>query len=187
MEQKIRQASRLSEKWKKIPGYQDLYSASNYGRIRSKDRIVPCRGGKTRLHRGKVLAAGARGLYGYLTIVLHKDGIGKTELVHRLVAQAWIPNPKRLPFVLHLDDCPSNCAVDNLKWGTHQDNMDDMSLKERGSRGETKGSAKLTDAKVRKIRKLYSKGHSQRALAEEFGVAQSAVSSVVNNKTWTHV
>lgn len=177
----------MGEEWRWVPGYRNLYSVSNLGRVRSKDRIVPCRGGKTRLHRGKILAAGASGLLGYLTVTLHKDGVGKTLLVHRLVAQAWIPNPKGLPLVLHSDDDPSNCRDDNLKWGTHQDNMDDMVLKGRGSVGETNGTAKLTAKKILRIRELSALGYLQKTLAEKYQVAQGNISSIINRKTWDHV
>ena len=60
----------------------------------------------------------------------------KDLAVHRLVAKAFIPNPLNLPFVLHNDDNPSNCCVDNLRWGTHQDNMDDKVKRNRQSKGE---------------------------------------------------
>jgi len=53
----------------------------------------------------------------------------KQFLMHRLVAQAWIPNPHNHPLVMHKNDDPSNYLVENLKWGTHGDNMKGKALK----------------------------------------------------------
>jgi hypothetical protein len=147
---------------------------------------VPCRGGSTRLHKGKILAPAPTG-FGHLTVVLSKDGKSVTLLVHRLVALAWIRNPDNLPFVLHSDDVPSNNKVGNLRWGTHQDNMDDMLRKGRGSKGETKGNVKLTDKKVLKIRKLRAQGWTHERLADKYGVTQPNISAICNRKTWTHI
>lgn len=60
--------------------------------------------------------------HGYYTVQL---GRGNRKLVHRLVAEAFIPNPKNLPMVRHLDDNPKNNNVSNLAWGTQVDNMQD--------------------------------------------------------------
>lgn len=60
--------------------------------------------------------------HGYLTVCL---GRGNRRLVSKLVAKAFIPNPDNLPLVRHMDDNPKNNQVDNLRWGTQKDNMQD--------------------------------------------------------------
>lgn len=60
---------------------------------------------------------------GYKTVDLYRDGSVKRFLVHRLVAQAFIPNPYELPQVNHIDENPSNNHVENLEWCTAKYNM----------------------------------------------------------------
>lgn len=96
----------MEEIWKPIEGYED-YEISNYGRVKS------LKYGKEKI---KSLWIKKKG---YRNIVLYKDGKGKSELVHRLVAQAFIPNPDNLPFINHKDENPSNNHVDNLEWCTN--------------------------------------------------------------------
>ena len=60
--------------------------------------------------------------FGYLRVQLHKDGMERKIFVHRLVAQAFLPNPHKLHFVNHKDENPSNNSVGNLEWCTIQYN-----------------------------------------------------------------
>lgn len=60
--------------------------------------------------------------FGYLRVQLHKDGMEKKFFVHRLVAQAFLPNLNKLQFVNHKDENPSNNSVENLEWCTIQYN-----------------------------------------------------------------
>lgn len=98
------------EHWKPIAGYEELYEVSDTGLVRSlwygKKRILSP--GKQR--------------DGYLAIMLCKDGIRKNLLVHRLVANAFIPNPKNLKTVNHIDEDKTNNNVSNLEWMSRGDN-----------------------------------------------------------------
>lgn len=58
----------------------------------------------------------------YLRTRIHYKGVSKNVKIHRLVAEAYLPNPQNLPLVMHLDDDPLNNRVDNLKWGTYKEN-----------------------------------------------------------------
>lgn len=62
---------------------------------------------------------------GYVIVVLRRGGRRYSRPVHRIVADAFLPNPDELPLVRHLDDDPTNNTVDNLAWGTHSDNRRD--------------------------------------------------------------
>ena len=101
------------EIWKSVPGYEGLYEVSNTGRVRSVDRYVVDSLGNRRFYKGKVLSPG-KDRCGYLFLVLQ----GRRFSIHRLVAQAFIPNPDNLPQVNHRDENPSNDNVDNLEWCT---------------------------------------------------------------------
>ena len=101
------------EIYKDIEGYENLYQISNLGNVKSfqtgKEKIL--KPNKTKK--------------GYLRIELWKQGKYKKYLVHRLVAQAFIPNPNLYPVVRHINDNPDDNRAENLRWGTQYDNVHD--------------------------------------------------------------
>ena len=104
----------MQEIWKDIDGFGGCYQVSNLGRVKSLDRNV--KGNKSNYIRiGKILSPKTH-RNGYLCVVLCKDRIGKMYYIHRLVAQAFIPNPDRLPQVNHKDENKTNNNVENLEW-----------------------------------------------------------------------
>lgn len=104
----------LIEEWKAITGYEGLYEVSNLGRVKS----LNYRGtGKCQLMTGGSLSAG------YRYVVLSRDGKTHNQLVHRLVATEFLPNPSNLPQVNHIDEDKSNNCVSNLQWCTPKENM----------------------------------------------------------------
>lgn len=113
------------EIWKAVFGYEGLYEVSNYGRVRSLDRIVEQINNGTackRLYKGKILKLKKEN-NGYLRAHLSKDGVAKSVAVHRIVAMAFCPNPDNKPAVNHLDCNPVNNSATNLEWVTYKENM----------------------------------------------------------------
>ena len=101
----------MTEIWKNIEGYEGKYQVSNLGRVKSmigQEKVL-----HPKKHRN-----------GHLQIGLHKDKKRKTMYIHRLVAQAFIPNPDNLPQVNHIDENKENNHVDNLEWCTNQYNTE---------------------------------------------------------------
>ena len=95
----------MEEIWKDIQDYNGDYQVSNLGRIRTFKQGAQGRILSPILNRGR-----------YLKINLYKDGKMQTHAIHRLVAEAFIPNPNNLPQVNHKDENGQNNCVDNLEW-----------------------------------------------------------------------
>ena len=112
------------ETWKDVPGYEGLYSVSNYGQIRSHDRLIDrtSSGQGTYELPGRILKARID-RDGYCLITLNSGFDPKTFKVHRIVAEAFIPNPKNLPHVDHCDGDRGNNCLSNLKWSSVKDNL----------------------------------------------------------------
>lgn len=110
----------MKEVWKDIAGYEGLYQVSNFGRVRSLERVVQ------HMHSGKLTLPSKLkepSFDGrYLFVVLSKDGKRKQFSIHRLVAETFIPNPDGLPCVNHKDENKTNNHVDNLEWCTYKYN-----------------------------------------------------------------
>ena len=124
----------MEEIWKDIPGYEGQYQVSNLGRVKSLDRfITQMNHGKliTRRYPGKIFNLKPDNTTGYVAVVLHKDNVPTDYLVHRLVAQSFIPNPDNFPQVNHKDENTSNNCVDNLEWCTNSYNVNYGSRNEK--------------------------------------------------------
>lgn len=102
----------MIESWEPVRDWVGIYEVSNRGVVRSLDR--PGR-------PGRVLKP-QKSKQGHLSVVLSDSPRKAKKLVHRLVAEAFIPNPDECPMVLHWDDDPGNNESGNLRWGTRSDN-----------------------------------------------------------------
>ena len=116
------------EVWKDIKGYEGTYQVSSYGRVKS------LKYGKERILKSRVNS------YGYLHLNLCKNGKSYNKKIHRLIAEAFIPNPKNLPEINHKDENKLNNNIDNLEWCTHKYNTN------YGTR--TKRASEKTNKKV---------------------------------------
>ena len=87
---------------KDVVGYESLYAVTSCGRVWS-------------YKRQKFLKPSAD-KDGYFQVSLHKNGKRKTYKVHRLVAEAYIPNTNNLPQINHKDECKTNNCLQNLEW-----------------------------------------------------------------------
>lgn len=107
------------EIWKDVVGFEGLYQVSNLGNVKSLPKYTYSKG-YPQLRKEKLLKPGKTGKrHNYLAVVLND---GKQYKVHRLVAQAFIPNPNNFPQVNHKDENPANNSVDNLEWCSNQYN-----------------------------------------------------------------
>lgn len=108
------------EIWKDIEGYENIYQVSSMGRIRSFDRWVKRRYNTLQLKKGKILKP-CLDKYERVCLV-DVDGHRHNYTIHRLVAQAFIPNPDNKPHVDHINTIKTDNRVENLRWVTHKEN-----------------------------------------------------------------
>jgi len=130
---------------------------------------------------------------GYKTVMLYdyETKKSRSKMVHRLVAQAYIPNPENKRTVNHKDGVKDNNHLDNLEWMTHKENLT-HAVEVLGRRigikglnaGIKHGSCKLTESQVLFIRKS---NMTQKELAEYFKVSISSISLIINRINWKHI
>jgi len=124
---------------------------------------------------------------GYQRIVLNVNGGKVAKLIHRLVAETYLPNPNNLPEVDHLDCNKLNNDISNLEWVTTEENKRRARLNGLIRKGESSGKSKLTKIDVEYIRNNYIPRHKEygtRALSRKFNVSNCAICNVLNKVTW---
>lgn len=179
-----------NEEWKEIPGFEGYYEASSYGRIKSLDREILQRNGKTKRLKGKVLSTPLGSDGRYYVIVLYCGGKKYMRNVHRFIALTFVSNPDNLKEVNHLDGNGLNNHIDNLEWVSPKGNM--AHAIEHGllnpAFGENSGKSKLTEEDVIEIRNLYYfKNFTSIDLEKKFQVDRSAIHSIIKGEHWKHI
>lgn len=111
--------------FKAIQGYEDLYEVSDEGVVRSINRNIINKNGKSQFYPGKILIPDVSefNTSSYHRVTLSKNHKTKRFLVHRLVAEAFIPNDEAKEYINHIDNDGTNNVVSNLEWCTHSENM----------------------------------------------------------------
>lgn len=157
----------------------NLYLVSDKGEIkrRDSDKVL-----KQKLDKNNYLNVG---------LSMGSKNHTKHRFVHRLVAEAFIPNPENKPLVRHIDGNPINNCVENLKWVTAKENVA-LSVQtglKPNDRGDLSCNSKLASNEISYCRKMYqprSKLYGCNALAKRFGVSKSTMSYILNNKTYSY-
>ena len=160
---------------KQIKGFED-YSVDTEGRVWSmKSGKVKER--KPLKHKD-----------GYLQINLRKDGKVKNLLIHRLVAIAFIPNPKNYTQVNHKNGIKTDNRLENLEWCSGSQNMKhafDLGL--QCNKGSKNSKAKLKDEDIPVIHKRLANGEHIKDIAEDYSVNNSTIKHIKYKRTWTHI
>jgi hypothetical protein len=158
----------IVEQWRPVLGYEHGYEVSDQGGVRSLYR------------NGRHLKPS--NCRGYKQVVLYaQDGLTtKGHTVHRLVAAAFILNPKNLPWVNHVNGQKDDNRVSNLEWCDRTGNVR-HAVKAgliKPLKGEANGASKFTDRERRVICRLGEIGFSQKAIAEMFETNQGGISRI---------
>ncbi|MCL2215777.1 MAG: NUMOD4 domain-containing protein [Defluviitaleaceae bacterium] len=171
------------EVWREIPGYEN-YAVSNLGRIKNIKPYLSKPGAKNRLLKPQ------EDKDGYFRVELCAKSKKKKYKVHRLVALAFLENPKSLPQINHKDECKQNNNVDNLEWCTEQYNKTYKNLHYRTAkkRDYTKVIPKVI-AKTKKRVNMFSMDgifirtyESQHEAGRQMGISNKSINSCCRGK-----
>ncbi len=156
------------------PGYRIGNDGSAWSQLRGKhpDSSMPWKRLKGVLDRR-----------GYQNIFIHR----KRRRIHTLVLEAFVGLRPLSMECRHADGNPANNRLDNLSWGTHQENMDDLGAHGRRPCGERSGAAKFTANQIREIRRRRQLGESTYSLAVAFDSDRGNISRIVRRITWKDV
>ena len=171
----------MKEIWKDIKGYEGLYQVSNFGRVKSLDRKV-----WNYLKKGKILKTKDNGNR-YLNVSLHnKNKVEKHVYIHRLVAEAFIPNSSNLPQVNHKDFNKQNNCVDNLEWVSDLENKKHYRLSKKCKEAEEKRKINLKNKTYdfilknkNKILKLYDEGYTITEINKKTKIGRDSISNIL--------
>ena len=177
----VRKVVMGEEVWKPISGYEEQYEISSLGNLRSLDRHEQMSDGRTRFRRGKMMSTQVKKNTGYVAVNLYKDGKAKTYLVHRLVAEAFIPNPGHKKEVNHKSGDKTDNSVQNLEWMTSSENTR-HSYDVLGRRGSCVG--RFTQDQIREIR---ADERVHRLIAADYGVSRSLIDQIKERKIYKEV
>lgn len=158
-----------NEVWRPIKYYEGLYEISNLGRVKSLERVVKNHSvEKIKPESIKSLTVGA---YGYYVVSLTKNGKTKTHNIHRLVAEAFLPNPNKLPCIDHINrirtdntvsinlDGSINIENTNLKWCSYKENNNNPNTRQYVT--------DCVDTKLRTLKALETKAKNNSKVARK--------------------
>lgn len=176
------------EVWFDHPDFGGLLQASNFGRIRTTSRWVYYKDGRQRYYQSKIMN-GRPVRYGHLSVTIkvgsRPNQRGIDRYIHRLVLETFVgPCPKGKECRHFPDRNPANNRLDNIQWGTPSQNAEDKRIHGTILEGEANPSAKLTKSDIEKIHQKYKRGHSQDAIAAQFGVTQGTIGNILRGEVY---
>lgn len=179
------------EIWKDIPGFDGWYSVSNFGNVRSNQRVIQRRhpGGNvhSKIVNERIMKRySSKTQYGRMSVNLSVNGVAKTHLVHHLVMRSFFGEMPEGMEVAHNDGDPRNNRLDNLRYSTPMENTADKFSHGTVLVGEAVKTSKLTARQVSEIRSLRSKATVYQ-IADSFGISIAQVSRIHTGKRWGHL
>lgn len=178
----------MEEVWKPIIGLEGLYEISSLGRVKSLREMAATN--KKFYYRGSIILKGSTTNNGYRRVTLTDSNKRVIyQLLHRLLAIHFIPNPNNLPHINHKDGNKLNNSLDNLEWCTNRDNV--IHAWENNlvdNRGEKCGTSKLKEFEVRDILQMSKDGYSKKDIHLKYNqVSQGMIGQIINRTKWKHI
>jgi len=177
---------------KDIKGYEGLYSVTEDGRVLSHSRSwMAGRKLSTRTTNKEKFLTKSLTRSGYYTVGLTKKNKSRNRFLHRLFAQAFLPNPENKPCINHKNGIKLDNRIENLEWVTHTENTQHAFrtglIK---NSGENHALHKLNEKQVIAIRSEYKgkrKGIKQSEFAKRYNVSESCIQCVLNCRNWKYL
>lgn len=166
----------MEEIWKPIKGFEEKYYISNKGNVLAKNYG---RSGKSKLLKTTLSTTG------YLKVELYTGSKRKSYRLHRLIAEAFIPNPQNKQFIDHINTIKTDNRIENLRWVTRSENMNNIltrkkcseSAKKRKISQETRQKLsyatkhrKNAEEILRKLHEASAKAHRKKVICIETGI-----------------
>lgn len=175
------------EQWKPVFGYEELYHVSDLGRIKSLEQKRFMQVNKAYAVYKECILRQSITKTGYLKSTLTKIR-KRTFLSHRLVGQAFIPNPENKPQINHKKGIKTDNRCCMLEWCDSHENVQhayDINLT-KPNKGIKNGCAKLTEEEVLQIRDI---GNSmlKKDIAKKYNVGSTTISRVLSKSNWKHI
>jgi hypothetical protein len=183
-----------TEEWKPCPEFEDHYEVSNLGNVRSKAVFIPHDGNWNKDAGGYIKKFKKHNQqmnrYGYMHVKLCKYGTCNHRTVHRLVANAFIPNPDKLKQVNHIDGVKTNNTVSNLEWVSAGQNIkhawETGLMNAEHLTGSKHFNTKLSEKQVLSIRKE-SGNTTIKDIANKYGIGITTTRDIITRRTWKHI
>lgn len=182
------------EEWRDIKDYPNRYQISNLGRVKAVARIEQKADGRTVTYREHLLATSISP-YGYVVVTLNMNRIPRPCFVHRLIAEAFIPNPNNYPHIDHINTIRDDNRIENLRWCTPKmNNANELTVKHRAQEiaRRIQSGWKFGEAKMRAVEMLDRAGRvvgwfaSMTEAARELGIkGTSGISEVCRGHSKT--
>lgn len=172
------------EEWRPVVGWEEIYSVSSLGRVRTEERVIIKRDGRQQTIKQCIRKPGRVGDHYHMVLSDQSNGRTEQRQLHHLVLEAFDrPRPEGL------EGCHNNgngldCRASNLRWDTSKSNHADKRKHGTHLFGETTPAAKLNNQQVRLIRRLRHHGSTYRELANWFGVGYGAIANIIRGKNW---
>jgi len=170
------------EIWKDVKGFENYYEVSNFSNIRRKNGSS---------HLKQINLKGSLDKDGYINVNLKIKQRTNSKRLHRLIAEAFIPNYENKPQINHINGIKGDNRLENLEWCTLSENRQHAyktGLQNGLSRRGTKNNfAKLIDADIIVIREKYNKkqGITMKVLSKEFNVSEGCIQRILSEKSWS--
>jgi NUMOD4 motif/HNH endonuclease len=170
-----------SEIWKPVVGYEGAYEVSSLGRIRTVERQVSAKAGSVRTVKPRIrIPCFVNGYYG---VKLSHHNKSKTEIVHRMVLEAFVgPRPSAMHDACHWDGVKTNNSISNLRWGTKKENKEDAFRQGVAPIGEKVANSKL---KIEFVMSVFGDSRSGAEIARAASVNRSTINKIRAGKTWS--
>ncbi|MDO7847674.1 NUMOD4 domain-containing protein [Hymenobacter sp. M29] len=167
----------VEEVWKPVIGWEDRAVVSNKGNVRS-------------LTNGKLMTQTTKSNNPYPFIQMTRNYKSTPVRVHRMVAEAFVPNPDNKPCVNHINHNKLYNWADNLEWVTYKENSQKMVANRHGCHvpvGEASSSSKLTELQVWDILLASRAGHKVKDLALKYQVHPVTIQEIKRGTAWSHI